>query len=64
MLERLHDAFHNRCIRYYWDDDVNLLENIGREEMRNMEGRLENVLKSIRKTIKDDQYAIARWVCE
>jgi len=64
MLEKLRDAFRNRCIRYYWDDNLNLLENIGVEEMRNMEGRLDNVLKSIRKNIKTDQYAIAKWVCE
>ncbi|XP_071577394.1 cyclic GMP-AMP synthase-like receptor isoform X6 [Temnothorax nylanderi] len=62
MLEKLHDAFNNHCIKYYWDDDLNLLESIGREEMRNMEGRLEKILKNIRRTIKDDQYAIAKWV--
>jgi len=64
MLEKLHDAFRNRCIRYYWDDDLNLLQNIGFEEMRNMEGRLDNVLKNIRRNIKTDPYAIAKWVCE
>ncbi|TGZ58170.1 Uncharacterized protein DBV15_12074 [Temnothorax longispinosus] len=62
MLEKLHDAFNNHCIKYYWDDDLNLLESIGREEMRNMEGRLDKILKNIRRTIKDDQYAIAKWV--
>ncbi|XP_077269378.1 cGAS-like receptor 1 isoform X2 [Temnothorax americanus] len=62
MLEKLHDAFNNHCIKYYWDDDLNLLANIGREEMRNMEGRLDKILKNIRRTIKDDQYAIAKWV--
>lgn len=64
MLEKLHEAFRNHCIKYYWDDDLNLLENISYKEMRNMEGRLENILKDIKKTIKDDPYAIAKWVCE
>ncbi|XP_011878531.1 PREDICTED: uncharacterized protein LOC105567892 [Vollenhovia emeryi] len=62
MLEKLRDAFHNHCIKYYWDDDLNLLENIGHDKMKNMEGRIERVLKNIRKTIKDDPYAIAEWV--
>lgn len=64
MLEKLHDAFHNHSIKYYWDDDCNLLENIRDEEMKNMKGRLENILKDIRKNIKHDQYAIAKWICK
>lgn len=64
MLEKLRNAFHNRSIRYYWDDSCNLLENIEPDEMKNMEGRLDNVLKRIRRNIKDDRYAIASCVCE
>lgn len=64
MLEKLYDAFHNHCIQYYWDDDYNLLENIGDGEMKNMKGRLDYILKDIRKNIKHDQYAIAKWVCK
>lgn len=64
MLEKLRDVFHNGWLPYYWDDDLNLLENIGNGEMRNMEGRLENILKSIRKEIKENSYAIARWICK
>ncbi|KAG5338142.1 CGAS synthase, partial [Acromyrmex charruanus] len=62
MLEELHDAFRNGKINFYWDNDYNLLEKIGPEQMRNMERRLDNVLKSIRKNIQNDQYAIAKWV--
>ncbi|XP_018366990.1 PREDICTED: cyclic GMP-AMP synthase-like [Trachymyrmex cornetzi] len=62
MLEELHDALCNGKIEFYWDNDYNLLEKIGPEEMRNMAGRLNNVLESIRKNIKNDQYAIARWI--
>ncbi|XP_011704155.1 PREDICTED: uncharacterized protein LOC105459658 isoform X2 [Wasmannia auropunctata] len=62
MLEKLRDAFQNRSIIYYWDDDHNLLEKIGHSEMENMKGRLNNALKSIRKNIKEDPYAIAKWV--
>ncbi|XP_036146503.1 uncharacterized protein LOC105833624 isoform X2 [Monomorium pharaonis] len=64
MLEKLHEAFQNGYIRYYWDDDHNLLENIGFYEMRNMENRLNKVLKNIRKTIKNDKYAIAKCVLD
>lgn len=62
MLEKLRNAFNCGSIRYYWDDYCNLLENIGFYEMRNMEGKLNNVLKEITKNIKDDRYAIARYV--
>lgn len=64
MLEKLQDAFRNHCIKYYWDDDCNLLENIGNEEIRNMKGRLDNILNNIRKTIEHDRYAIAKHVCK
>lgn len=63
MLEQLHDAFRNHYIKNYWYDH-NLLENIKHEEMKNMEGRLENILKKIRKTINHDPYAIAKYVCK
>jgi cyclic GMP-AMP synthase len=62
MLEKLRDAFHDGRIKYYWDNDHNLLENIGRETMRNMEGRLENVLRHIKRNIQYDQYAIAQCI--
>ncbi|KYN43596.1 hypothetical protein ALC56_01858 [Trachymyrmex septentrionalis] len=64
MLEELHDALHNGKIEFYWDNNYNLLEKIGPVEMGNMECRLNNVLKSIRKNIKNDDYAIAKYVCE
>ncbi|XP_018356512.1 PREDICTED: uncharacterized protein LOC108756873 [Trachymyrmex septentrionalis] len=62
MLEELHDALHNGKIEFYWDNNYNLLEKIGPVEMGNMECRLNNVLKSIRKNIKNDDYAIAKYV--
>lgn len=64
MLGKLHEAFCNDWIKHYWDDAFNLLEKISYAEMRNMEGRLRNILKDIEKTIKNDPYAIAKWVCE
>jgi len=64
MLEELRDALRNGKIEFYWDKDYNLLEKIGPEQMRNMQHRLDNVLKSIRKNIRNDAYAIARCVCE
>ncbi|KAL6268684.1 hypothetical protein P5V15_001814 [Pogonomyrmex californicus] len=62
MLEKLRDAFHHHCIRYYWDDELNLLETIGAAEIRNMEGRLDYILQKIKTTIRNDPYAIARWI--
>ncbi|XP_018045430.1 PREDICTED: uncharacterized protein LOC108685249 isoform X1 [Atta colombica] len=62
MLEELRDVLRNGKIEFYWDKDYNLLEKIGPEQMRNMQHRLDNVLKSIRKNIRNDAYAIARWV--
>ncbi|KAG5307687.1 CGAS synthase, partial [Acromyrmex insinuator] len=62
MLEELHNAFRKGKINFYWNNHYNLLEKIGPEQMRNMERRLDNVLKSIRKNIQNDQYAIAKYV--
>lgn len=64
MLEKLYDVFRNGCITYYWNDKLNLLENIGFDEMKNMEFRLDRILRDIRRTIQDDRYAIAKYVCK
>ncbi|XP_039305025.1 uncharacterized protein LOC105203878 isoform X2 [Solenopsis invicta] len=62
MLEELCKAFRAHRIRYYWDDDLNLLENIKNEEMMNMKGRIEFILKDIKKNIGRDPYTIAKFV--
>lgn len=67
MLEELYKAFCNRCIQYYWDENVNLLEKIGYNEMENIKGRLSNIIKNIKKQIiekPDDPFAIATYVCK
>lgn len=64
MLERLYDAFCNCRITYYWDDELNVLENIGFNEMTNIKYRLNRILKDIRRTIENDRYAIAKYVCK
>lgn len=62
MLQKLHEAFHKRSIRYYWDEDLNLLEHVGRDEMRSMTGRINHIIQTIEKTIANDKYAIARYI--
>lgn len=64
MLQKLHEAFCKHNIPYYWNKKVNLLSNIGNEEMKNMERRLFGILKNIEKQIITDQYAIAKYVCK
>ncbi|XP_011878529.1 PREDICTED: uncharacterized protein LOC105567890 [Vollenhovia emeryi] len=61
MLEKLRDAFRDHRIRHYWDDDLNLLEKIGYHEMQNMEGRIQNILENIGRTIQTDRYAMAKY---
>ncbi|XP_025163166.1 cyclic GMP-AMP synthase-like [Harpegnathos saltator] len=51
MLENLHEAFEISCIKHYWDKNINLLENIEKDEMMNMKGRLYNIIRNIRKQI-------------
>ncbi|XP_018406844.1 PREDICTED: uncharacterized protein LOC108782940 [Cyphomyrmex costatus] len=63
MLRKLRDAFYNGKIEFYWDDDYNLLGKIKPMEMKNMENRLNNILKHIKKkAIEKDRYAIATYV--
>lgn len=62
MLQKLREAFHNGSIRYFWDENLNLLEHIGYQEMRNMEGRINRIIKDIEKTIANDKYAIAKYI--
>lgn len=64
MLQKLREAFRESSIRYYWDKDLNLLEHIGRDEMRGMTGRINHIIQTIEKTIANDKYAIARYICE
>ncbi|XP_012228009.1 cyclic GMP-AMP synthase-like receptor isoform X2 [Linepithema humile] len=61
MLEKFHEAFQKRCIKHYWED-FNLLENMGLDEMIIIENRLNKIIKEIKKSIKDDKFAIARFV--
>ncbi|XP_039305022.1 cyclic GMP-AMP synthase [Solenopsis invicta] len=62
MLKKLRVAFINHCIRYYWDDDLNLLENIKNAEVIKMKGRIDRILKCIETNIGHDPYAIAKFV--
>ncbi|XP_032688739.1 cyclic GMP-AMP synthase-like isoform X2 [Odontomachus brunneus] len=65
MLKQLFEAFHDRCIKYYWDENVNLLEKIEYNEMKNIEKRLFNIIKNIEKQITekpDNSFAIATYV--
>ncbi|EFN83973.1 hypothetical protein EAI_06754 [Harpegnathos saltator] len=67
MLENLHKAFEIGCIKHYWVKNINLLENIEKDEMMNMKRRLYNIIKDIRKQIieqPNDLYIIARYTCK
>lgn len=63
MLEKLHEAFRIGCIKNYWEN-FNLLENMGPEEMKNLENRLNNIIKNIKRLIKNNKFAIAEFICE
>lgn len=62
MLQKLREAFLNGRIEYFWDEDLNLLEYIGIDQMRNMAGRINYIIKSIERNIANDEYAITKWV--
>lgn len=62
MLQQLREAFRKGSIRYYWDENLNLLEHIGYDEMRCMEGRINRIIKDIERTIAYDKYAIAKYI--
>ncbi|CAL1677665.1 unnamed protein product [Lasius platythorax] len=62
MLQKLREAFRKGSITYFWDEDLNLLENIGWFEMKCMEGRIDRIIKKIEKTIEINKYAIAEWI--
>jgi len=64
MLQKLYDAFHDQNIKSYWIENLNLLDNIRDAELRNMEGRLNNIIKDIKKNMKNDKFIIARYVCK
>lgn len=64
MLQKLREAFCKGSITYFWDEDLNLLEHIGSNEMKCMEGRINRIIKIIERTIINDKYAIARYICE
>ncbi|RLU23970.1 hypothetical protein DMN91_004178 [Ooceraea biroi] len=62
MLEKLSIVFHDRKLNSYWTNNLNLLDNISDAEFQNMEGRLNNIIKDIKRNIRDDPYVIARHV--
>ncbi|XP_014485404.1 PREDICTED: uncharacterized protein LOC106749942, partial [Dinoponera quadriceps] len=65
MLKKLYEAFCARCIEYYWDKNLDLLEKIAYGEMVNMEDNLFNIIKKIEKQIMekpDDPFAIATYI--
>lgn len=64
MLQQLREAFRKGSIRYYWDENLNLLEHIGYDAMRCMEGRINRIIKDIERTIAYDKYAIAKYIRE
>lgn len=64
MLQKLREAFRRGSIRYYWDENLNLLEHIGYDEMKCMEGRINRIIKDIERTIANDEYAIAKYIRE
>lgn len=64
MLQKLREAFRRGSIRYYWDENLNLLEHIGYDEMKCMEGRINRIIKDIERTIANDEYAIAKYTRE
>ncbi|KAM0724441.1 Cyclic GMP-AMP synthase-like receptor [Formica fusca] len=62
MLQKLREAFREGSIRYYWDEDLNLLEHIGRDKMRGMTGSINRIIETIERTIANDKYAIAKHI--
>lgn len=64
MLQKLREAFRKGSIKYYWDENLNLLEHIGPDEMRCMTGRINRIIQNIERTIANDKYAIAKCICE
>ncbi|XP_020281521.1 cyclic GMP-AMP synthase [Pseudomyrmex gracilis] len=62
MLQKLCHAFENGKINFYWVDAVNLLEGMNGHEIRNIYGKLNNILKKIERNIKTDKFAIAEYV--
>lgn len=64
MLQILREAFRNNSIEYFWDEDLNLLEHIGFFQMKNMEGNINRIIKTIENTIANDKYAMAKKVLD
>lgn len=64
MLQKFRDAFREGSIKYYWNDKLNLLEKVDRNEIKNIENRLNNIIKKIEKNIINDKFAIAEFVCK
>ncbi|XP_072757594.1 cyclic GMP-AMP synthase-like receptor isoform X1 [Anoplolepis gracilipes] len=60
MIQKLREAFRQGRIRYFWDKDLNLLEQIKSSTMKCMFGSIDRIINKIEKTIADDKYAIAK----
>ena len=62
MLERLRDATEKHFIPFYWYKDYNLLEKLGKDQIKNINSRLKVIISKIEKSIQTDGFILAKFI--
>ncbi|XP_017787783.1 PREDICTED: uncharacterized protein LOC108570434 [Habropoda laboriosa] len=62
MLKELYNACNRHQIKYFWNENYNLLEKIRQEEMSNITYRLNKIIKDIEKNIMNDSFILAKYI--
>lgn len=64
MLTKLQKALSDRKLPYLWNNGYNLLEKMSQIEMANYAQRLSQILNKIDKSISENKYIIAEYMCK
>nr|XP_033340254.1 cyclic GMP-AMP synthase-like isoform X2 [Megalopta genalis]XP_033340255.1 cyclic GMP-AMP synthase-like isoform X2 [Megalopta genalis]XP_033340256.1 cyclic GMP-AMP synthase-like isoform X2 [Megalopta genalis]XP_033340257.1 cyclic GMP-AMP synthase-like isoform X2 [Megalopta genalis] len=62
MLKEMYRCFQQHTIKYFWDDEYNLLSRIKKAEMINITGRLQNIIKQIERNAPSDPFIVAKLI--
>lgn len=64
MLKELRYACMQHELKYFWNDEYNLLQKISEVQMMNISCRLNNILKNIEQNAMTDSFVLAKYVCK
>lgn len=64
MLKKYRTYLEKGQIRYYWNEQNNLLQHIDKITIGNLKGYISNLIDTVDRYIVDNPYKIAEYICK